>query len=122
MSSSPKADNRTPAALGPFLSFGELAITLRMSAVAVCRSSARSSSVVRHSSCACKSATEGAWRRVTDDAIPRLVLADLRPFRALVLRALALVALLPVFSTRAISVPGFRASEASTSRYHRPHE
>ena len=88
---------------------GELAITFRMSAVAVCCSSARSSSVVRRSSCTCRSATKGAGWRVMDDAIPRLVLADLCPFCALVLRALALVAFLPIFSTRTISAPGSKA-------------
>src|SRR5882757_9026149 len=77
---------------------GELAITFKISAVAVCCSRASFRSCLGPE-------TERPLTRVAVGAMGRLVLVILRPFAALALRAFAPLVLLPVLDGRVMSAP-----------------
>ena len=77
---------------------GELAMTFNISAVAACCSRASFRSLLG-------SETERRLTRVAAGAMRRLVLAVLRPFAGLALRAFASLVLPPVLDGRAISAP-----------------
>ena len=80
------------------VSEGELAITLRISAVAVCCSRASFNSLPRFE-------TDERFDRMAVGAMRRLVLPGLRPFGELALRGFVALVLSLVLDARAISAP-----------------
>ena len=81
-----------------WMSFGDLAITFNISAVAACCSRASFRSLLGPE-------TERRLARVAAGAMRGLVLVVLRPFAGFALRAFASLVLPPVLDGRAISAP-----------------